>query len=78
MKTLLIFNGKYQTQSGALLVLRNTMAYLTLGAQIGSLRDLNRLEKIIEESKDEVILQYPVYPENIKKIEMFKKCCGMP
>lgn len=72
----LMTDGKYQTQSGALLVLRNNMAYLTLGAQIGSLRDLNRLEKIIEESKDEVILQYPVYPENIKKIEMFNKMLG--
>lgn len=68
--------GRFQTSRGALLVIRNNMAYLTLGGQISSLRDLNRLEKVMEESKDEVILQYPVYPENIKKIEMFNKILG--
>ncbi|MBU4373555.1 MAG: hypothetical protein KJ714_03775 [Euryarchaeota archaeon] len=76
IKEALRTEGRYQTRSGALLVMRNNMAYLTLCGQIGSLRDLNRLEKIMEESKDEVILQYPVYPENIKKIEMFNKMLG--
>jgi hypothetical protein len=72
----LMTDGKYQTKSGALLVLRNNMAYLTLGGQIGSLRDLNKLVKIMEEGKYEVILQYPVYPENIKKIEIFNRMLG--
>ncbi|SNQ59869.1 hypothetical protein [Candidatus Methanoperedens nitratireducens] len=69
-------NGKYQTKSGAFLVLRNNVAYLTLGGQISSLRDLNKLEKTMEKSKNEIIMQYPVYPENIKKIEMFNRMLG--
>lgn len=69
--------GQYQTRSGALVILRNNMAYLTLGGQISSLRDLHRLEKIMEESKEEIIMQYPVYPENIKKIEMFNRMLGI-
>jgi len=69
-------DGRYQTQSGALLVLKNDMPYLTLGGQISSLKDITILEKIIEESKDEIIMQYPVYPENIKKIEMFSRMLG--
>ncbi len=68
--------GMYQTRGGALLILRHNMTYLTLKGQIGSLRDLNRLEKVMEISKDEVIMQYPAYPGNIKKIEMFNKMLG--
>ncbi len=70
-------HGRYQTSKGAVLILRNNRAYLTLRGRIGSLRDLNRLEKIMEESKYEAIMHYPTYPENIKKIEMFNKMLGM-
>ncbi|MDP3105779.1 MAG: hypothetical protein Q8M95_14365 [Candidatus Methanoperedens sp.] len=69
-------HGRYQTRNGAVLTLRNNRAYLTLRGKIGSLRDMNRLEKVMEDSKYEAILHYPTYPENIKKIEMFNKMLG--
>lgn len=56
--------------------MQNNMAYLTIKGKIGSLRDLNRLEKVMEESRYEAIMHYPTYPENIKKIEMFSKMLG--
>ncbi len=68
--------GRYQTRNGALLILQNNTAYLTLGGRIESPRDLSRLKKIMENSKYEVLMQYPAYPENIKKIEMFNKMLG--
>ncbi|VVB84667.1 Uncharacterised protein [uncultured archaeon] len=69
-------DGKYQTKSGAKLVLQNDRAYLTVGGQINSLRELDSLEKIMETGKEEIIMQYPVYPENIRKIEMFNRMLG--
>ena len=69
-------HGRYKTRNGAVLILRNNRAYLTLRGRIGSLRELNRLEKVMEESKYEAIMHYPTYPENIKKIEMFNKMLG--
>lgn len=68
--------GHYQTHSGPLLVLKNSVAYLTLEDRIKSLKDLDRLEKIMEQGKYEVITHYPTYPENIKKIEMFSRMLG--
>lgn len=68
--------GYYQTRNGPRLVLKNKTAYLTFEGQIESLRDLNRLEKTIELGKYEVIMHYPTYPENIKKIEMFNRFLG--
>jgi hypothetical protein len=70
-------HGRYQTSKGAVLILRNNRAYITLQGSIKSLRDINRLEKVMEESKYEAIMHYPTYPENIKKIEMFNKMLGM-
>jgi hypothetical protein len=70
-------HGRYQTSKGAVLILRNNRTYITLRGNIKSLRDLNRLEKVMEESKYEAIMHYPTYPENIKKIEMFNKMLGM-
>ncbi len=69
-------HGRYKTRKGAVLILRKNMAYLTLRGKIRSLRDLNRLEKVMEESRYEAIMHYPTYPENIKKIEMFSKMLG--
>lgn len=70
-------HGRYQTSKGAVLILKNNRAYITLRGSIKSLRDLNILEKVMEESKYEAIMHYPTYPENIKKIEMFNKMLGM-
>lgn len=68
--------GHYQTHSGPLLILKNSSAYLTLEGQIKSLKDVSKLEKIMEQGKYEVIMHYPTYPENIKKIEMFSRMLG--
>ncbi len=70
-------HGRYQTSKGAVLILKNNRTYITLRGRIKSLRDLNTLEKVMEESKYEAIMHYPTYPENIKKIEMFNKMLGM-
>ena len=59
------------------MVLRNNRACLTLRGRIRSLKDMNRLEKVMEDSKYEAIMHYPTYPENIKKIEMFNKMLGI-
>lgn|GEM_PF-4341236 len=68
--------GHYQTHSGPLLVLKNSAVYLTLEGRIKSLKDISSLEKIMEQGKYEVIMHYPTYPENIKKIEMFSRMLG--
>ncbi|MDP3105782.1 MAG: hypothetical protein Q8M95_14380 [Candidatus Methanoperedens sp.] len=58
------------------MILRNNRAYLTLRGKIRNLRDMNWLEKVMEDSNHEAIMHYPTYPENIKKIEMFNKILG--
>ena len=58
------------------MVLKNSAVYLTLEGRIKSLKDISSLEKIMEQGKYEVIMHYPTYPENIKKIEMFSRMLG--
>lgn len=74
--SILIRYGHYQTNNGASLIFKKNMVYLTLGGQITSLRDLNRLENIFEKSKYEVIMHYPTYPENVKKVKSFHRMLG--
>lgn len=66
----------YQTSSGAKLILHKNLVYLTLGGIINSLRDVTKLEKEMDSGKQEVLIHYPIYPENIRNIEMFNKMLG--
>ncbi len=69
-------HGHYQTSSGGTLSLHKGMVYLTLGDTIRSLRELNKLEKTMELSKQEILIHYRMYPEHIKMNESFQKMLG--
>ncbi len=68
--------GYYQTSSGAKLILHKNMVYLTVSSMINSLRDVTKLEKKMELGKQEILIHYPIYPENIRNIEMFNNMLG--
>lgn len=68
--------GSYQTYNGAILILKYNQIYLTLTSQITSLKDITKLETIFENSKYEVLWQYPTYQGNIKKSAAFHKMLG--
>lgn len=68
--------GHYQTSNGGVLSLHKNMVYLTISGVIYSLRDLNKLEKKMELSKQEVLIHYRLYPEHIKINESFQKMLG--
>lgn len=69
-------NGIYQTYNGAVLILKYNQIYLTLASHITSIKDINRLETVFENSKHEILLQYPTYQINIKKASAFHKMLG--
>lgn len=69
-------NGIYQTYNGAVLILKYNQIYLTLTSHITSLKDINKLETVFENSKYEILLQYPTYQMNIKKASAFHKMLG--
>lgn len=66
----------YQTSSGAKLILHKNMVYLTVSGLINSRKDVTKLEKKMDLGKQEILIHYPIYPENIRNIEMFNKMLG--
>lgn len=69
-------HGTYRTSYGDNLILRKDMVYLIAEGNVRSLGDVSKLEKRIENSKQEVLIHYPTYPEYIKNIDMFNKMLG--
>jgi hypothetical protein len=75
MKTL-YSSREYKTESGGILILHKNMVYLTLKSPVKNLRDIHKLENIINSSIQEVLFHYRTYPEHIKMNVTFIKMLG--